>query len=120
MALDYTVAFASLILIGGLSLAGMLPVELLVGIVIVTSLTSILSIVGLRTIFPLMVPSHLWERVNAIDSNGYVVATILGPPIAAGLVAFAGAPGGDASRSPCRSVSPRSRSWGCASRPARP
>ena len=92
MALDYTVAFASLILIGGLSLAGMLPVELLVGIVIVTSLTSILSIVGLRTIFPLMVPSHLWERVNAIDSNGYVVATILGPPIAAGLVAFAGAP----------------------------
>ena len=59
---------------------------------IVTSLTSILSIVGLRTIFPLMVPSHLWERVNAIDSNGYVVATILGPPIAAGLVAFAGAP----------------------------
>ena len=27
MALDYAVAFASLILIGGLSLAGMLPVE---------------------------------------------------------------------------------------------
>lgn len=92
MALDYAVAFASLILIGGLSLAGLLPVGVLVGIVIVTSLTSILSIVGLRTIFPLMVPSHLWERVNAIDSNGYVVATILGPPIAASLVAFAGAP----------------------------
>jgi MFS family permease len=92
MALDYAVAFVSLILIGGLSLAGRLPVELLVVIVIATSLTSILSIVGLRTIFPLMVPSHLWERVNAIDSNGYVIATILGPPIAAGLVAFVGAP----------------------------
>ena len=92
MAFDYAVAFASLILIGGLSLAGLLPVELLVVIVIVTSLTSILSIVGLRTIFPLMVPSHLWERANAIDANGYVVATILGPPIAASLVAFLGAP----------------------------
>jgi predicted MFS family arabinose efflux permease len=39
-----------------------------------------------------MAPRHLWERVNAIDSNGYVVATILGPPIAAGLVAVIGGP----------------------------
>ena len=92
MAFDYAVAFASLVLIGGLSLAGLLPVQVLVLIVIVTSLTSILSIVGLRTIFPLMVPSHLWERANAIDANGYVVATILGPPIAASLVAFLGPP----------------------------
>jgi MFS family permease len=90
MALDYAVAFGSLILIGGLSLAGLLPVWLLVLIVIVTSLTSILSVVGLRTIFPLMVPSQLWERVNAIDANGYVVATILGPPIAASLVVLLG------------------------------
>ena len=85
-------AFVSLVLIGGLSLAGLLPVQVLVLIVIVTSLTSILSIVGLRTIIPLMVPSYLWERANAIDANGYVVATILGPPIAASLVAFLGAP----------------------------
>ncbi len=92
MAFDYAVAFVSLILIGGLSLAGLLPVGLLVLIVIVTSLTSILSIVGLRTIIPLMVPSYLWERANAIDANGYVVATILGPPIAASLVAVLGAP----------------------------
>ena len=70
----------------------MLPVQVLVLIVIVTSLTSILSIVGLRTIIPLMVPSYLWERANAIDANGYVVATILGPPIAASLVAILGAP----------------------------
>lgn len=92
MALDYAVASIGLVLIGGLSLAGLLPEWLLLVIVVVTSLTSILSIVGLRTLFPLMVPSQLWERVNAIDSNGYVVATILGPPIAAGLVALVGAP----------------------------
>jgi hypothetical protein len=34
----------------------------------------------------------LWERANAIDSNGYVVAQILGPPAAAGLFAVAGGP----------------------------
>ncbi len=90
MKLDYVVALVSLLLIGGLSLAGLLPAPLLVLIVIVTSLTSILSIVGLRTILPIMVPSHLWERVNAIDSSGYVVATILGPPLAASLVAVLG------------------------------
>lgn len=90
MILDYVVALASLLLIGGLALAGLLPSPLLVLIVVVTSLTSILSVVGLRTIFPIMVPSQLWERVNAIDSNGYVVATILGPPLAASLVAILG------------------------------
>jgi len=92
MALDYTVAATSLILIGSLSLAGRLPVWLLIAIVVVTSLTSILSHVGLRTIIPLIVPSYLWERANAIDANGYVVATILGPPVAATLVAVLGAP----------------------------
>ncbi len=61
-------------------------------ITIVTSLTSILSVVGLRTLYPIMAPPHLWERVNAVDSNGYVVATILGPPLAAALVVVLGAP----------------------------
>ena len=90
MILDYAVALASLLLIGGLALAGLLPEPLLVLIVVVTSLTGILSVVGLRSIFPIMVPARLWERVNAIDSSGYVVATILGPPLAAGLVAVLG------------------------------
>lgn len=92
MILDYLVALVSLALIGGLALAGLLPAPVLVLIVIVTSLTSILSIVGLRTIFPIVVPTRLWGRVNAIDANGYVVATILGPPLAASLVAILGAP----------------------------
>jgi MFS family permease len=92
MVLDYVVALVGLALIGLLSLAGLLPAWLLVLITIVTSLTSILSVVGLRTLFPIMAPVELWERVNAVDSNGYVVATILGPPLAAALVAFIGAP----------------------------
>ena len=92
MILDYVVALTSLALIGILSLAGLLPAWLLILIVMVTSLTSILSVAGLRTLFPLMAPSQLWERANAVDSNGYVVATILGPPLAAALIVILGPP----------------------------
>ena len=88
--LDYAVALASLSLIGALALAHALPVPALLAITVVTSLTSILSNSGLRSLFPILVPERLWERVNAIDSNGYLIATILGPPIAAALVSLVG------------------------------
>jgi MFS family permease len=90
VALDYVVATTAMVLIAVLATLGTLPAPLLVAIAIVSSLTGILSVTGLRSLFPLMVPKPLWERVNAIDSNGYVIATILGPPMAAALVALAG------------------------------
>jgi hypothetical protein len=89
---DYVVALASLLLIGGLALAGALPAGLLVLIALVSSVTGLFSHSGLRSLFPVLVPRPLWERVNAVDSNGYVVATIIGPPLAAGLVAAFGGP----------------------------
>ena len=46
----------------------------------------------MRSLFPVIVPEHLWERVNAVDSNGYVIATIFGPPLAAALVTIFGGP----------------------------
>ena len=88
--LDYAVALLSLALIGGLALAHALPVPVLLAITIVSSLTAILSNTGLRSLFPLLVPERLWERVNAIDSNGYLLATIVGPPAAAALVSLVG------------------------------
>ena len=88
--LDYAVALLALVLIGGLALADALPIPLLLLIVVVSSLTAILSHTGLRSLFPLIVPERLWERVNAVDSNGYLVATILGPPVAAALVSIVG------------------------------
>ncbi|HEV7809472.1 MAG TPA: MFS transporter [Candidatus Limnocylindrales bacterium] len=88
--LDYAVALLALALIGGLSLAHALPVPLLLLITVISSLTAILSHTGLRSLFPLLVPERLWERVNAIDSNGYLVATIIGPPLAAALVTLFG------------------------------
>jgi MFS family permease len=88
--LDYALQLVALSLIGGLALAHALPATVLVLIAVSTSFTAILSHTGLRSLFPILVPKHLWERVNAVDSNGYVVATIVGPPLAAGLVAVLG------------------------------
>ena len=90
--LDDLVALAAMAVVGVLALADLLPGPLLLGIAVIASLTSILSHVGLRSLFPILVPEPLWERVNAVDSNGYVVATIVGPPIAATMVALLGGP----------------------------
>jgi MFS family permease len=90
--LDYIVALVAMVALGILAVAGLLPGPILLLVTFVGSLTSILSHVGLRSLFPILVPEPLWERVNAVDSNGYVVATILGPPIAAALVAVLGGP----------------------------
>jgi len=90
--LDYVVALIAMAAIGGLALGHALSIPVLFGITIVSSLTAILSQTGLRSLFPLLVPERLWERVNAIDSNGYLVATIIGPPVAAGLVSIVGGP----------------------------
>jgi MFS family permease len=90
--LDYLVALAALTLIGVLAVAGALPGWELILIAAIASLTTPLSGTGLRSLFPLIVPSHLWERVNAVDSTGYVIATIVGPPLAAFIVAVWGGP----------------------------
>jgi MFS family permease len=89
---DQLVGAASLVLIALLALADALTPALLIAITAVTSLTAPLSNVGLRTLFPIIVPRRLWERVNAVDSNGYVLATLVGPPVAGVLVQVAGGP----------------------------
>src|SRR2546425_1087081 len=43
-------------------------------------------------LFPILVPQPLWERANAIDSNGYVLSSVFGPALAGALVAGFGAP----------------------------
>ncbi len=54
--LDFLVAMSASIAIGVLSLGGWLSAELLVAIAVVTSLTMPLSMTGLRTLFPIIVP----------------------------------------------------------------
>src|SRR5437879_1934572 len=90
MVVDYVVAASALALIVGLGAADALSEFLLLAIVTVMSLTFPLSTTGVRTMFPLLVPRPLWERANAVDSNGYVVSSIFGPAIAGALVATVG------------------------------
>jgi MFS family permease len=90
--IDYAIAGLTLALIAVLAVAERLPVPALLVIVTISSFTQPLGNTGVRTLFPLIVPRPLWERANAIDSNGYVVASIVGPALAGTLVAVFGAP----------------------------
>ena len=81
--LDYSVATASLASVVALLAAGVLEPWMLLIIAAVSSLTAPLSNSGLRSLFPLLVPERLWERVNAMDSNGWVLATVVGAPFGA-------------------------------------
>ena len=90
MVVDYVVAATTLALIVVLGATNGLTEPLLLIIVTVQSLTFPLSTTGARTLFPLLVPRPLWERANAIDSNGYVVSSIFGPALAGVLVATVG------------------------------
>lgn len=92
MVVDYVVAASALALIVVLGATDVLSEAPLLAIVTVMSLTFPLSTTGVRTMFPLIVPRPLWERANAIDSNGYVVSSIFGPAIAGALVATVGSP----------------------------
>ncbi|TME53143.1 MAG: MFS transporter [Chloroflexi bacterium] len=87
---DYVVAAITLFLIAALSAARALPPPLLLGICGVASLTGPLSAAGVRSLFPTVVPGHLWERANALDSSSGVLAQVIGAPLAGVLVGFAG------------------------------
>ena len=90
--LDQLVGAGSLVLIATLALTGTLTPPVLVLVTAVAGLTAPLSSVGLRTLFPIIVPKRLWERANALDSNGYVIATLVGPPAAGLLSQVVGGP----------------------------
>jgi MFS family permease len=90
MILDYLVGSISITLIGVLSLTHSLPTALLLLIVSLSSLTTPLSRVGGKSLYPIIVPRPLWDRSNAADSGAFVVATVLGPGIAGIAVAVFG------------------------------
>ena len=92
IALDFIVALVALVAIGLLAVMGQLSAEMFVAIAVVTSFTAPLSMTGLRTLFPVLVPERLWERANAMDANAFVLAAMLGPLVAAGSIALLGPP----------------------------
>lgn len=91
--LDYGVAATSLVALAVLSLAGALPVAVLLPILVLSALTGPLSASGARALFPLVVPRALWDRANAVDSGSQALALVVGPALAGFLVAWVGGEG---------------------------
>src|SRR5215469_187463 len=91
--LDYCVAASTMVLLAGLAATQRLSAPLLLVIVGISSLTGPLSASGNRSLFPLVVPSELWDRANAVDSGSQALAMVIGPALAGGLIAWVGGPG---------------------------
>lgn len=91
--LDYAVAGLSLSLLAVLSLLNMLSAGALLVIVAISSLTGPLSASGARALFPLVVPSELWDRANGVDSGSQALASVAGPALAGFCVAWFGGEG---------------------------
>jgi MFS family permease len=88
--LDYLIAAFAVGSIAALSALHELRPGLLLVIVALASLTNPLSSAGARSLFPILVPRKLWERANGLDSSGHVFATLVGAPLAGGLVGLVG------------------------------
>ena len=91
MILDYIASAIFLSALAGVAMGGLLSVPLMLVIVTATSLTNPVGHAGARSLFPLIVPRHLWDRANAVDSGGYTLTSIIGAPIAGVIAALAGA-----------------------------
>ncbi len=90
MRLDFTVAAICLTTIVTLAATDHLPVWGLLLLLGFGSLTSTLSNAGARSLYPLIIPSDLWDRGNAADSTIFGIAAILGPGLAGTLIAVFG------------------------------
>ena len=88
--LDYLVGAGAMVLLATLAALDVLTPVLLVLIVAIAALTNPLGNSGVRTLLPVLVPQRLWPRVNAVDANSYVLAQLIGPPLAGVLVGLAG------------------------------
>ncbi len=88
--LDYLTAAITVAVLAVLSTGHLLPWGALLLIVGFASLTNPLSNSGARSLFPLIAPRHLWERANALDSSGHVVAQLVGAPVAGLLIGILG------------------------------
>jgi len=87
---DYLIAALAAGSIAVLSTLHSLSPLVLLGIVTVASLTNPLSNAGARSLFPTLVPRPMWERANALDSSGHVIAMLLAAPLGGALVGLVG------------------------------
>ncbi|MDQ2943698.1 MAG: MFS transporter, partial [Candidatus Dormibacteraeota bacterium] len=88
--LDYLIAAFTVALLGVLSALNALPWAMLLAIVGIASLTNPLSSTGARSLFPVITPPTMWERANALDSSGHVIAQLVGAPVAGVMMGLLG------------------------------
>jgi len=88
--LDYVVGALALVAIALLSVTGRLSGVTLVLLAAVGGVTGILSWAGMRSVVPLVLPEHLWGRGNALDSSGFTLTVLVGPPLGGLLVGVFG------------------------------
>lgn len=91
--LDYIVAAIGLVTLSALIWTDRLTPPLLLAVVGVSSLTGPLSMSGMRSLFPLVVPRGLWDRANGVDSGIFALSLVLGPVVAGFLVGWVGGAG---------------------------
>lgn len=87
---DYLVGALTSIAVAVMAALGFLPVWLLLVIAVLSSFTLPLAVSGSRSLLPLTLPRHLWDRGNAIDAITWEVASIVGPALAGLAVAAVG------------------------------
>ena len=91
VALDMAVSSALILVLVLAGRSGRATPATLFVLVGLFSLTSPLSVAGIRTLLPRSVPKSALDRVNALDTATHALADVLGPVLAGLLVAFAGA-----------------------------
>jgi predicted MFS family arabinose efflux permease len=91
--LDFIVAAASMVTLGALLFTDRLSPPVLLVVVGLGSLTGPLSMSGMRSLFPLVVPRGLWDRANGVDSGIFALSLVLGPAMAGYLVGWVGGGG---------------------------
>jgi MFS family permease len=70
--------------------AGWASTPMLLALAALFSLTSPLSIAGIRTLLPRLTPKNLLDRINALDTAIYALADVIGPALAGTLAGFLG------------------------------
>ena len=90
---DYMVAMVTMLLLATFAALRLLTPPVLLVTLALSSFTSPLSASGNRSLFPLIVPTELWDRANAIDSGSQALATVIGPALAGLLIAAVGGTG---------------------------
>lgn len=90
IAVDYAVGALTLALVVVMAGSGVLTVAALLLLMGVSSLTVPLGFAGARSLFPILTPSHLWDRANALDSAIYSASLVAGPALAGVLFAAIG------------------------------